>query len=265
MKKILIIIAITLLMFSMANALTPSFRSIALGTIIDDDLDLVKDPIELKFVEGSRLYTNLSNLINTDEEILANNSDDTFLIGYSTKNPFVENLWNAVFIEFQKTKMPHNVQIDSNLDGTYDVDGWGSLSDEFTGYYDLNGDGLYDIIKQISQERSDYDEVNQVEFALNNTYDIGNFVIGAKFQYSSYSSDEDITYAMNYTYHDIEENFDDYTENQLDDESDYYSNSDFGFQTSILLPDLRGYEIRGDLRFVNHDSSSNEQRNEFYR
>ena len=58
MKKILIIIALTLFMFSMTNALTPSFRNMALGTIIDDDLDLVKDPIELKFVEGSRLYTN---------------------------------------------------------------------------------------------------------------------------------------------------------------------------------------------------------------
>lgn len=265
MKKILIIIALTLLMFSMTNALTPSFRSIALGTIIDDDLDLVKDPIELKFVEGSRLYTNLSNLVNTNEEILANNNSDTFLIGYSTKNPFVENLWNAVFIEFQKTKMPYHVWIDSDLDGNNDIDGYGSLSDEFTGYYDLNGDDLYDIIKQISQERSDYDEINQIKFALNNTYDAGNFIIGAKIHYNSYSSDQDITYNMNYTYHDIEENFDDFTENQLDDSSDHYLNSNLDFQASLLLPDFRGYEVRGDFKFMNHDYSSDEQINEYYR
>lgn len=265
MKKILIIIALTLLMFSMVNAQSSSFRNIALGTIIDDDLDLVNDPIELKFVEGSRLYTNLSNLVNSGEEILANNSSDTFLIGYSTKNPFIENFWNSVFIEFQKTKMPHYVQIDSDLDGNNDIDGFGSLSDEFTGYYDLNGDDLYDIIRQISQERSDYDEINQIEFALNNTYDAGNFVIGAKIHYNSYSSDEDISYDMSYTYHDIEENFDYFTENQLDDSSNHYLDSNFDFQASILLPDFRGYEVRGDFIFMNQNYSSDQQVNDHYR
>ncbi len=265
MKKILITTALTLLMFSMAIALTPSFRSIALGTIIDDDLDLVKDPIELKFVEGSRLYTNLSNLINTDEEILANNSSDGLFIGYSTKNPFIENLWNAVFIEFHKTKAPNPIWIDSNLDGNDDIFGYGSLSDEFTGYYDTDGDDLYDIIRLISQERSDYEEVNQIEFALNNTYDTGNFIIGAKLHFNSYSSDEDITYDMNYIYHDIEENFDDYNQEQLDDSSDHYSNSNFDFQASMLLPDYKGYEVRGDVKFMNYDYSSDEQLNEYYR
>jgi len=263
MKKILITTALTLLMFSMAIALTPSFRSIALGTIIDDDLDLVKDPIELKFVEGSRLYTNLSNLINTDEEILANNSNDGLFIGYSTKNPFIENLWNAVFIEFHKTKAPNPIWIDSNLDGNDDIFGYGFLSDEFTGYYDNDGDGIYDIIRQISQERSDHNETNYVEFALNNTYDTGNFIIGAKIHYNSYSSDQDITYDMNYTYHDIEENFDDFTENQLDDSSDHHFSSNFDFQASILLPDFRGYEVRSDLIFTNYDFSSDETINEY--
>ncbi len=265
MKKILITSALTLLMFSMVIAQTPSFRNIALGTIIDDDLDLVKDPIELKFVEGSRLYTNLSNLVNSNEEFLANSSNNTLLIGYSTKNPFVENLWNSVFIEFQKTKIPHSVWIDSDLDGNNDISGIGFLSDEFTGYYDTNGDDIYDIIRQISQERSYYDEVNQVEFALNNTYDTGNFIVGAKFHYYSYSSDEDITYDLNYTYHDIEDNFDYYTENQLDDSSNHYLNSNFDFQVSMLLPDLNGYEVRGDFKFMNQDFSSDTQINDYYR
>jgi len=265
MKKVIIITALTFLLFSMAYAQVASFRNIALGKIIDDDLDLVNDPIELKFVEGSRLYTNLSNLVNSGEEILANNSSNTFLIGYSTKNPFIENFWNSVFIEFQKTKIPHTVWIDSDLDGNNDISGFGSLSDEFTGYYDITGDDIYDIIRQISQERSDYDEVNQVEFALNNTYDIGSFIIGAKFHYISYTSDEDITYDMNYIYHDIEENFDDYTENQLDDSNDHYLNSFFDFQTSILLPDFRGYEIRGDLIFMHQNNSSDVQINDYYR
>ncbi len=265
MKKILIITVLTLLSFSMANAQSSSFRNLALGTIIDDDLDLVKDPIELKFVEGSRLYTNLSNLVNTNEEIIANNSNDTFLIGYSTKNPFIENFWNSVFIEFQKTKIANPIQIDSDLDGTNDNFGNGLLNTEFTGYYDITGDDIYDFIRQISQERSDYDEVNQVEFALNNTFDAGNFILGAKFHFSSYSSDEDITYDMNYIDHDIVEDFDDYTVNQLDDSSNHYLNSFFDLQTSILFPDIRGYEIRGDFIFMHQNYSFDVQTNDYYR
>ncbi len=265
MKKMLIITVLTLLSFSMANAQVASFRNLALGTIIDDDLDLVKDPIELKFVVGSRLYTNLSNLVSTNEEIMANNSNDTFLIGYSTKNPFIENFWNSVFIEFQKTKIANPIQIDSDLDGANDTFGNGLLNTEFTGYYDITGDDIYDIIRQISQERSDYDEVNQVEFALNNTFDAGNFILGAKFHFSSYSSDEDIIYDMNYIYHDIVEDFDDYTENQLDDLSDHFLNSFFDIQTSILLPDVRGYEIRGDFIFMHQNYSFDVQINDYYR
>ncbi len=259
------ITALALLLFSIANAQTQSFRSMALGKIIDDDLDLVNDPIELKFVEGSRLYTNLSNLLNSNEEILANNSSNTFLIGYSTKNPFMDNLWNSVFIEFQKTKIPHSVWIDSDLDGKDDISGVGLLSDEFIGYFDINGDGLYDILEQISQERSDYDKINQVEFALNNTYDTGNFVIGAKIHYSSYSSDDDITYDMNYTYHQIEEDYNDFIFNELDDSNDHYLNSFLDFQASILLPDFRGYEVRGDFKFMNQSYSSDKQINDHYR
>ena len=265
MKKALIFFIAICFMVGLLNSEPVSFRNIALGKIIDDDLDLVNDPIELKFVEGSRLYTNLSNLVNSNEEFLANNSSDTFLIGYSTKNPFVKNLWNAIFIEFQKTKIPHSVWIDSDLDGNNDISGFGLLNAEFTGYHDTNGDGIYDIIRQISQERSDYDEVNQVEFTLNNTYDTGNFIIGAKFHYYSYSSDEDITYDLNYTYHDIEDNFDYYTENQLDDSSNHYLNSNFDFQVSMLLPDLNGYEVRGDFKFMNQSFSSDAQINDYYR
>ena len=252
-------------MVGLLNAQSSSFRNLALGKIIDDDLDLVKDPIELKFVEGSRLYTNLSNLVSTNEEIIANNSNDTFLIGYSTKNPFIESFWNSVFIEFQKTKIANPIQIDSDLDGAIDNFGNGLLITEFTGYYDITGDDIYDIIRQISQERSDYDEVNQVEFALNNTFDAGNFILGAKFHYSSYSSDEDITYDMNYIYHDIVEDFDDYTENQLDDSSDHFLNSSFDLQTSILFPDIRGYEIRGDFIFMHQNYSFDMQANDYYR
>ena len=145
---------------TLGNTQVPiSFRSNALGGIIDDDLDLIYDPIELRFVgrtdtlsgngiydigevysdlgnnvwdvgelyeekngnmwydigepfedlgngiydEGepfedlpiihkggsTRLYTNLSNLTSSQEQLFANSSDNEFLIGISSQNPLI--------------------------------------------------------------------------------------------------------------------------------------------------------------------------------
>ena len=63
------------------NAQEPiSFRSNALGGVINDDLDLIYDPIELQFVDSLRLYTNLSNLTSGNEKLFDNISDDEFRI-----------------------------------------------------------------------------------------------------------------------------------------------------------------------------------------
>jgi len=64
-----------------------SFRNIATGGTIDDNLDLVYDPIELRFVNGMHFYTNLSNLTSTREKLFNNVADNEFLIGVSMQNP----------------------------------------------------------------------------------------------------------------------------------------------------------------------------------
>ena len=102
MKKIILLTS--LILFGLLFAETASFRNLATGTAIDDDLDLIYDPINLNFVSGSRLYTNLSNIINSGERILDNNSLDQYLIGFSVQNPFVENLKHSILIEFANSK-----------------------------------------------------------------------------------------------------------------------------------------------------------------
>ncbi|MBL7149473.1 MAG: hypothetical protein ISS80_05315 [Candidatus Cloacimonetes bacterium] len=255
MKKIIIITALTLLLFSMANAQTQSFRSIALGTIIDDDLDLVYDPIELKFVEGSRLYTNLSNLTSSNENVFDNVTDDTYLIGFSTKNPFIENLWNAVLIKFENSKTSNYVSIDSDLNGWDDIDGYGTLIDEYTAYEDNTGDDIYDILTTISQEVSDFSETNYFNFVLNNTYDLGSMVLGARIDFSKSCDDDYTDYSLDYTYHLIEDNYDDITIDGLEDFNNTNEFSTFDFLGSVFLPDVNGYEIRGDINFQNRNTS----------
>ena len=65
-----------------------SYRGLALGNIISDDLDLIYDPIDLQFVEGVRIYTNLSNATSGEEKLFGNISDDEFLFGISTAGTF---------------------------------------------------------------------------------------------------------------------------------------------------------------------------------
>ncbi len=242
---------------SLANAQTLSFRSRALGTIIDDDLDLVYDPIELKFVEGSRLYTNLSNLTSSYENVFNNVTDDTYLIGFSGKCPFVENLWRAILIEFENSKTSNDVSIDSDLDGWDDIFGFGTLIDEFTAYEDTSGDDIYDTITMISQEESDFTETSSINFILNHTYDLGSMVIGGRIKYAQSCYDHFMDYNLDYTHHVIIDNFIDVTMDGLED--DDYTNkfSTFDFLGSLLLPDVNGYEIRGDVNFSAINSSWN--------
>ncbi len=258
MKKIIILTAIFVLCFmSVANAQTLSFRSRALGSVIDDDLDLVYDPIELKFVKGSRLYTNLSNLTSSYENVFDNVTDDTYLIGFSGKCPLVENLWRAILIEFENSKSSNYVSIDTDLDGYDDIFGSGTLIDEFTAYEDTSGDDIYDSLTKISQEISDFTEMSYINFILNHTYDLGSAVIGGRIEYTQSCDDHYIDYNLDYTHHLIEDNYDDITMDRIIDEDDTDESSTLDFLGSVLLPDVNGYEIRGD---VNYNSSNTSEK-----
>ena len=123
MKKTILLATIFILGLStVANAQEPiSSRSNALGGIVNDDLDLVYDPIELQFVEGIRLYTNLSNLTGSEEQLFENISNDEFLIGISSKNPLLGFLWHSALVRFQNSETSNSVEIDSDLDGYTDI------------------------------------------------------------------------------------------------------------------------------------------------
>lgn len=249
MKKILILTAAFMLCYmSMVNAQTLSFRSRALGTIIDDDLDLIYDPIELKFVKGSRLYTNLSNITSTGEQIFDNISDNEYLIGFSTPNPWVENLWNAILIQFDNSETSFPVWIDSDLNGNPDSFGFGTLGTEFTLYDDTSGNGVYDIHRMISQEESDFSKTCSYRFILNNTYDLGSLVVGGKLTIGNTSTDNRYDYELLDVHHIIVENYDDYIDSELTDDNFTTDNSYMNIMASVFSPDISGYEVRGDLQ-----------------
>ncbi len=90
-----------------------SFRNNALGGIVNDDLDLIYDPVELNYVRNLHIFTNLSNLTSTNEQIFNNQNpgDNMLLFGISRENPFVPNLTHAVLFQFQKSQDPGFINI----------------------------------------------------------------------------------------------------------------------------------------------------------
>jgi len=157
-----------------------SYRGLALGNIIADDLDLIYDPIELQFVEGVRVYTNLSNATSGEEKLFGNISDDQFLFGVSAEGPFLNFIHHSFLIKFQKSEIPNSISIDSDLDGYNDSYGTGSLSNEYNAFYDSNGDGIFDLRQINSQNKSDITKNDDYSFILNNSFELWFFSMGVK-------------------------------------------------------------------------------------
>ena len=157
-----------------------SYRGLSLGNIIADDLDLIYDPIELQFVEGVRVYTNLSNATSGEEKLFGNFSDDQFLFGISAEGPFLNFIHHSFLIKFQKSEIPNSISIDSDLDGYNDSYGTGSLTNEYNAFYDSNGDGIFDLRQINSQNKSDITKNDDYSFILNNSFELWFFSMGVK-------------------------------------------------------------------------------------
>ncbi len=155
-----------------------SFRSRALGGIISDDLDLVYDPVELRFVKGIRFYTNLSNLTSGEEQILNDLSDNEFLAGASWKNPLIFDLWTSFLVRFRKTRFSRPVNIDENLDGIIDRQEQGEFRNIYTAFQDTDFDGIYDVRRVIDQLKSNYEGQESAGLVLNNSLLLGDWTLG---------------------------------------------------------------------------------------
>lgn len=271
MKQTLLITLILILgLLTLSYAQGPiSFRSNAMGGIVDDDLDLIYDPIELRFVDGIRLYTNLSNLTSSEEQLFEDISDDAFLFGISAHNPFFNSLWHSALFRFQNSETSNPVGIDSDLNGYNDLWGNGTLIDEHTAYLDTDFDGSYDLKQIYSQEESDFITDDSYDFILNNTFNLWGSTLGAKLSLGNYTSTEntaslplgmgygvlssvyggDPTFSRSVSTYQIEEEYEDLT---WSEDGDFNTEDEYEYQSiaaSLMLPEFSGFELRGDISF----------------
>ncbi len=239
-----------------------SFRSQALGGIIKDDLDLIYDPIELRFVDSLRLYTNLSNLTSYSERVFNNIADDQFLLGVSRQNPIYDKHWIAALFRFTKDRY-------SPMNQT-----------EITDYY-VGSDNLY--YRKISTSHKDFTEdlEDAYSFILNNSLLLNDYTVGARFGYGSWSYDTKRTnnnygsalgvgtygFVMpsNYNYRSFNYSRDlfwidsNYTREKTTVTGDFKFTDEtpsFHAIASVMKP-MWKYEFRGELGFFTIDNSFN--------
>jgi hypothetical protein len=123
-----------------------SFRNASTAMLLEDDYDLwlgpypLPDPARLPLIEGSRLYTNLSNFVDKGETQFGTYSSDYFLIGgsttplfnighlgivvdrYNDRNPWSTGLRDMVndTLLYGFGHTVHSYFVDEDNNGTYD-------------------------------------------------------------------------------------------------------------------------------------------------
>ena len=263
-----IILIISLINSNLVSEQLISYRGLALGSIIDDDLDLIYDPLDLQFVEGVRVYTNLSNATSNEEKLFGNLSDDEFLFGLSAEGPFLKFLHHSLLLKFQTSETSNPIQIDSNLDGYADLFGEGSLSSEYNAYFDSDENGNFDFKHTVNQKKSDLTNSNNYSLILNNSIELWIISLGLKlsvgeFEYrnntasSSLGSENYLLLGVNPFDPTFEKDFSTFllSQGEIDftlSENGYFTStnkSSFNRYDLSAMFELGDFEIRGDANF----------------
>ena len=154
MKKTILFASFFMLWFSMiVNAQEPiSVRSQSLGNVIEDDWDLIYDPIELRFVDGMYFFTNLADFnfdIDTTGETtqIRNKFLEEFPIGVSFENPLFGFVKHSFLLRLKNVKGAENA---NGGDGEYEYN--------TSNYFDSDGNGLYDTKTLTSGKYINYDK-----------------------------------------------------------------------------------------------------------
>lgn len=235
-----------------------SFRSLSTGGIINDDLDLVYDPIELRFVDSLRLYTNLSNLTNYEERVFDRYGDNEFLLGASRQNPWWDKHWMSAIVQFDKSKdIAENYSENTNLQDLIPPYG-----------------GAYTYRHTWSDKTSYANRPDFYSFQLNNTLLLQDLTLGLKLSLGN-DGGERLQSSHGFfpggpfsgfdyghpTFDHLEEYFyldSNYAYQKWGEHGKFNSKYDdpvFNANGSVMMPQW-GYELRGDIMFESYDYTS---------
>ncbi len=183
-----------LVMVGLSFAFLPySFRNQSTAFLFEDDYDLIFDPARLPEIEGTRLYTNLSNLTSGDEEVFGPATANYYLFAGSTK---LGKLYPGAIYDNYTSKDPQ-------FTGLYDQDSvrlYGDAEQTRVSWQDVDGNGSYDFKSVDSRAARAWEENSETDFLIGFGTRMGeNMRLGFGY-YRFDNSTKDIIPAFNHLY-----------------------------------------------------------------
>ena len=161
--KVAIVLAI---LVSVSFAMIPwSFRYQSTANLWEDDYDLIFDPARIPEIEGSRVWTMLSNFVTGGEHLFPNNSVPFVLIGGSTH---LGNFFPAGVADH--TMMTEALWTGLGEEGS-PLYGEGMITT--TTWYDTDGDGVPDMQTIDTETRRAYEQTDESDCYVGLGYDGG--------------------------------------------------------------------------------------------
>ena len=187
----------TILLFTVISVISlgaftnTSFRNASTAYLLEDDYDLwlgpypLPDPARLPLIEGSRLYTNLSNLVDKGEEPFSNYTNNYFLIGGSTTPLF--NLGHfGIVIDRYNDKEALYTGLD-DMDG-FPIDGYGHVV--YSEFFDDDNNGTYDRRTDVEETREVWTDEGIKDFILCFGKDLDRKLLGLFYRLNTTNTEE---------------------------------------------------------------------------
>jgi hypothetical protein len=203
LKRILVIISIfsAVVVISLGAFTNTSFRNASTAGLLYDDYDLwmgpfpMPDPARLCLIEGARLYTNLSNLVDKGEEPFSGSTNDYFLIGGSTQPLFGIGHTGVVMDRYNDKDA-----WDTGLDDRFGNSLYGYGDVVYDSLFDDDNNGSYDRRTEVEETREIWtDEGNKdLVFALGR--DMNGSLVGLFYRMNVMSTEGDSLNPVNFTF-----------------------------------------------------------------
>lgn len=199
-------IILTILLFTLISVVSlgaftnTSFRNASTAMLLEDDYDLwlgpypLPDPARLPLIEGSRFYTNLSNLVDKGEEPFSNSTNNYFLIGGSTTPLFNIGHFGIVIDRYNEKEALYTGLDD--MDG-FPIDGYGHVV--YSELVDEDNNGTYDRRTDVEETREAWTDEGTKDFILGFGKDLDGKLLGLFYRLNM-TNTEELGMTANFTF-----------------------------------------------------------------
>ncbi len=192
MKRILILLIIGIAITSLGAQLASSFRNQSTGGVLDDELDMMFNGVDLAYIKGAHIYTNLSNFEGTDK-LFANQDSNHYLLGIASAYPWNPAMKYALIYKYWDNKTPLSYAFNIPNFMVYSE---GDYEQLWQSYDDTNGNGLYDRLRQDRLKLSKNSTSQGESFGFNNTWKRKNDILGLLVSLSQNESGDNYSHGL---------------------------------------------------------------------